>query len=302
MSAIANQTNNGTTFESGSVSTPDKSTEPASKYTEAPQGSTKPEGDVSPAGDKQTTSQPKEEGDSAAPKASDDTDDNETLDIDKIINEELEEGLERDLAKTSIDRLPAQAKKIVQSMQSDYTRKTQELAAQRKELEAMKQNLDVQRKVLLEGDYYNKLKEKAEAKDPEDPWSNEGRQAIIEREVARQTKAQMDLLRNQMQKETRRAQVMAFAAQNPDIKSPEIRTKVYEICKKYPDMKLEDAYDWVKSKMVSETREKEKEAKAESRERARDVFNKTGSGKQRQVGPPKGLSAYEYVQWQKNNQ
>ena len=81
--------------------------------------------------------------------------------------------------KQVVEALPDDAKTLLGNLRADYTRKTQELAQQRKELEA-------QMKALTEGEFFQKVRERAGQEDVAlDPYDTKSFESRIEQEVAR---------------------------------------------------------------------------------------------------------------------
>lgn len=81
------------------------------------------------------------------------------LQEDKTLNnDEVYKGIKY---KDTLQNLDDDAKKLLSNMRSDYTRKSQELADQRKALESQMAELQAQKDALMESDYYKTLQTKA---------------------------------------------------------------------------------------------------------------------------------------------
>lgn len=130
---------------------------------------------------------------------------------------------------------PDDIKKLYANMRADYTRKTQALAEQRKQMEA-------ERAALTNGKFMDDLKAKAEADVGFDPFSPESVQAHIDKQVAAALRQALEPVRQEVELSNRRAQLERFKADNPDINQPEVKKAVVEMLKSDESLSLERAY------------------------------------------------------------
>lgn len=130
---------------------------------------------------------------------------------------------------------PDDIKKLYANMRADYTRKTQALAEQRKQMEA-------ERAALTNGKFMDELKAKAEADVGFDPFSPESVQAHIDKQVAAALRQALEPVRQEVELSNRRAQLERFKADNPDINQPEVKKAVVQMLKSDESLSLERAY------------------------------------------------------------
>ena len=180
--------------------------------------------------------------------------------------------------------------KVINDLPEDARRsfatKSQELAAQRKQVADELRAVESQRQALIESDFYDDIEKKSEASkqetfDPYDPKSIETR---IEHEVAKRMQQMLQPLHEQHAVEQRKNQVASFRAQHPDLE--DIKMDVAAALREHEHLTLEQVYWQVKGqKLASE----EKETKAELkryRQAAKDAGLKVGGasrGKSRSI-------------------
>jgi Skp family chaperone for outer membrane proteins len=169
-----------------------------------------------------------------------------------------------------INDLPDDAKKMLSNIRSDYTRKTQELAAQRKELESMRQTLlDSQ---------VNENVQKIAAEDNValDPYDTQSFEKRIEQEVARRLNEMLQPMREEQEVIKRRASLEKFKTENPDLM--EYKIEVATLLKNNENLSLEDAYHIAKGRAVSDENAKLKAELQQRQTRMREVGLKLGNG------------------------
>ena len=185
-----------------------------------------------------------------------------------------------------INDLPEDARKIVANLRRSFTTKSQEVAEQRKKLEAVAADLASQREALIQSDFFEDIKEKSVPEDgatfdPYDPTSVEKR---IEKEVALRLRQMLEPMHAEHRIQQQKNQVAAFKQQHPDLE--DIKMDVAAALREHEHLTLEQAYWQVKGqKLASE----EKETKAELkryRQAAKDAGLKVGGasrGKSRSI-------------------
>ena len=90
-----------------------------------------------------------------------------------------------------VSSLPEDAQKLMANLRADYTRKTQELAAQRKEVEALQQSL-------MNSEFNKTIDDLAGGDTVElDPYDNESFEKRIQQEVARRMQEMMKPIRQE---------------------------------------------------------------------------------------------------------
>lgn len=170
---------------------------------------------------------------------------------------------------------PPHVQALMKSMRADYTRKTQELAAERKSLAA-------EREALLKSGTLDKLKATAEADPGElNPFDEASIAARIEREVARRLHEALAPIEQEHKQAQAKQEYHSFLQKNPDLKTdPEIRKEVYTALQKNPALDLESAYYAVKGRKLASAEAQREARKAAEREAARAAaLTATASGK-----------------------
>lgn len=175
---------------------------------------------------------------------------------------------------------PPHVQTLMKSLRADYTRKTQELAIERKGLAA-------EREALLKSGTLDKLRATAEADPGElNPFDEKSIQARIEQEVARRLHEALAPLEQEHQQAQAKQEYASFLERNPDLKSDtELRKEVYATLQKNPSLDLESAYYAVKGRKLSSLEAQREARKAAEKEAARAAaLQTTASGKR--VGTP----------------
>lgn len=175
-----------------------------------------------------------------------------------------------------INDLPEDAKKIVANLRRSFTTKSQEVAEQRKKLEAVAADLASQREALIQSDFFEDIKEKSVPEDgatfdPYDPTSVEKR---IEKEVALRLRQMLEPMHAEHRVQQQKNQVAAFKQQHPDLE--DIKMDVAAALRQHEHLSLEQAYWQVKGQKLAG---QEKETKAELkryRQAAKDAGLKVG--------------------------
>ncbi len=145
---------------------------------------------------------------------------------------------------------PAEVQRAMAEMRKAFTRKTQELAAEKRKVEA-------QNRALMESGIVDQLASDA-GKVPEDfdPFNPEHLQQVIEAKVASRLQQVLEPLHKQNQQHEARARYESFKEQHPDLTSDAaIKDGVYKALQADPSLKLESAYWMVKGKMLTAERQ-----------------------------------------------
>ena len=202
-----------------------------------------------------------------------------------------------------VQHLPEDVRKHVANLRSSYTRKTQELANIRKELEAERLALQQQRESTLNNPAYQRAVELANNQEEFDLYDPEGMKREIERQAALQLKAMLEPAREELMVKQRQMELQNFKSQHPELMNDEYRMPIAKMLTERPELKLEDAYYIVKAKVDAEKSSALKaELEAEKAAR-RSALMKTASGKATTPkGTPKFRSAWEAYQYHKAKQ
>jgi hypothetical protein len=174
-----------------------------------------------------------------------------------------------------------------------------ELSTLKKELESERTRLAEQTKLLTDSDFTRSLRAKAEDTTELDPYDDTQRQALIEREAARNMQSVLEPLKREVEAAARKKELVSFKEANPELNDPAIKADVVEVLKANENMKLEEAFYFVQGRRLA----KEKAAKlAEEKalkENRQSTFSKTSPGRSLNgpVGEPDFASpgdAYRY--------
>ena len=169
------------------------------------------------------------------------------------------------VSKEEFDALPEKARELIANLRAMTTRKTQDLAQERKALRA-------QQEALTNGKFLDELKARAEADVGFDPFSPESVQAHIDKQVAAALRQALEPVRQEVELSNRRAQLERFKAENPDINQPEVKKAVVGLLKQDESLTLERAYAIVRGERALS----EKQALAEELARIRGEAKKAG--------------------------
>lgn len=182
-------------------------------------------------------------------------------------------------------------KRLMAQMRGDYTRKTQSLAEQRKEIE-------MQARQLSQSQAYKKIVEKAQAEQEElDPWDPSSVSSRIEAEVAKRLSEILEPMRREQEAAESVQKYQSFISANPDLESDaEIKKGVYDALQANPSLDLETAYYAVKGRVLSGAERRAKDRLAAERAAAKAAALSTGVGTRagsQSTSSLKGLSAID---------
>jgi hypothetical protein len=132
---------------------------------------------------------------------------------------------------------PEDVQRAMRALRADYTRKTQEVAAQRRQLEAAQA-------AMMESPVLSQLAEAAaQTGDTFDPWDPASLQQGIERMVASKLHALLQPMQRQHQQAQAQAAYQSFVEQHPELKTDaEVRAEVRAELERNPRLDLETAY------------------------------------------------------------
>ena len=188
-----------------------------------------------------------------------------------------------------ISSLPDDAQKLMANLRADYTRKTQELANQRKEVEAMRTSL-------MNSEFNKQIDEVANQEQVElDPYDNASFEKRIEQEVAKRLQEMMKPIRMEQELQTRRSKLEQFKQENPDMM--DFKDDIATMLNENEALSLQDAYYIVKGKKMSEKMIMLEEENKQRKEKMREAGLKIQTGTRGSEKPPKGLRGYEIYKW-----
>ena len=145
---------------------------------------------------------------------------------------------------------PEPVQRAMAEMRKAFTRKTQELAAERRKLTAQNQ-------ALMQSGLMEELTAQAGAT-PEnfDPFNPEHIKQVIESKVASRLKDVLEPLHKQNKQHEAKAKYQSFKEQHPDLlQNDSVKKGVYDALQKDPSLKLEQAYWMVKGRMADKAQQ-----------------------------------------------
>lgn len=218
----------------------------------------------------------------------------ENATIDSLDEVNLPEGTHKGINYNNVvEALPEDAQKLLANMRSSYTKKTQELAAQRKELQ-------MQMEALQNSKVYENISEVAQRQTQLDPYDTETFNARIEEEVARRMQQMMKPMQEEYQLQQRKQKLDAWTAEHPDFK--DYKTDIVELLKTNRALDLQSAYYIVKGKSQTEALKAQQAELKQYKDAARQYGLKVSAGNNvTSKRPPKGMKSYELYKWVKDN-
>lgn len=201
-----------------------------------------------------------------------------------------------------IHNVPEDVRKHLANIRADYTRKTQDLARMRKEVEAAQEAVKRQSEGIVNGALANQLSNIDEGAQY-DLFDPEGMKAEIQRQAQLMLRDMLKPAQEEIQVTQRRLALQQFKAENPEMTDPAYRGPMIELLKTRPELKMEDAFYIVKAKVGSQKVEQERAEIAERRSRQREVIRKSSGGSRTTPrGTPQFKNALEAYKWHKAQQ
>ena len=199
-----------------------------------------------------------------------------------------------------MQHIPEDVRKHVANIRSSYTRKTQELSEMRKALDSERSELMRQQDHAVNNPFLKRAEEELVTDEEYDLYTPEGMQKEIKRQAAQMLQEMMKPAQEEMQIKQRRMQLEQFKTENPDLMDDQYRLSVAQMLQERPELRLEDAFYIVKSKVDSQKLKVEREQVAKQRSTRRETLRKTSGGKSvTPTGTPKYRDAWEAYQYHK---
>ena len=177
----------------------------------------------------------------------------------------------------AIKQVPPDIARLMKQMQGDYTRKTQELASERK-------NFLREREALMAG--AKNLNDKGEL--PEyDPFNEDSIKARIEQEVTRRLREVLEPMQQEYEVMQAEDSYQSFLAEHPEFKTDKaLRSEVQTMLEGNTSLDLETAYWAAKGKMakIEAANRREKES-AKRKAKKEAAFRGTGKPRKVSVSP-----------------
>lgn len=218
----------------------------------------------------------------------------ETISLDDMSTLELPEESKGVDYRRVVDALPDDAKQLLGNLRADYTRKTQALAQQQKELEA-------RMKALTESDFFKQTAEIASKEDVQlDPYDLQSFEARIQQEVARRMQDMFQPIQQQQELQMRQMKLQEFKSAHPDL--DDYKSDIVAELQSNHNLSLQDAYFIVKGKSNAAKLAELQAENAERKSRMQEVGLKIGTPRDGQPNkPPPGLKGWELYQWYERN-
>jgi hypothetical protein len=200
----------------------------------------------------------------------------------------------------TVSGLPDDAQKLLANLRADYTKKTQDLARQRKALES-------ERKALLNEDYLANINEKANQEIQFDPFDNDSVNARIEQEVAKRMQQMIQPLQQEYELQQRQMALDNFKSAHPDLQ--DYKTEIAKLLMTDQSLNLERAYYIVKGKANTDKAAAYEKELQTYKQAAREYGLKVGGGRinnpsnniPEQVKKGGPYEIYKWLQGQKRN-
>jgi len=200
-----------------------------------------------------------------------------------------------------LKHLPENGRKLISNLRAMTTRKTQEIAEIRKDLERQQQAIALEKKALYSGKFADQIKELAkEPEVPHDVFSDDGINKKIQQETAKLFQQMIEPMQEELYVSQRQTQMDSFKRDHPDLM--DFKTEIAGLLRERPELKLEDAYYITKSKAERTRLTQLENQNARKKEEKQMSWSKVRPGSNvRATKVPKFRSAWEAYQWHKAN-
>lgn len=184
------------------------------------------------------------------------------------------------------------SQRAMQQLRADYTRKTQELAAQRKELAEQAQQIQAMRMSLEDNAAYKAIQQAATEDAGEfDPYDTQSFQRYVNKIVAERLQAVLQPMAEQQMKAQAQTKVQAFMAEHPDLTSDEgLKAEVRQTLLSNESLSLQDAYWIVKGRRSHSVSERQQLEELAFKQAAKASGLKVGVGQNKGVTVPTGAT------------
>ena len=200
-----------------------------------------------------------------------------------------------------------EAQRALQSLRKDYTKKTQALAEQKREMQAEREKLLTLQQNLTSSDGFKAIKEMAETEVGEfDPYDPESFSRYVEQLVATRIKDVLKPMHEEQVRNETRIKMDKFKQENPDIVNDEnVRNEVKTLLLNNKEMRLENAYWIVKGRQARQHENLIKQKGVKQRRAAKAAGLRLGKGKRTGMTEPpnatelRATEIYDYLLAQK---
>ena len=187
------------------------------------------------------------------------------------------------------DQVPESAQRAMASLRKDYTRKTQELAEQRKAIQAEQEKLSALRMNLEDNAAYKAIQEAAQAETGEfDPYDTQSFERYVNRIVAERLQSVLQPMAEQQMQAQAKAKVQSFMTQHPELQTDELfKGEVRKTLLANENLTLQDAYWIVKGQQSHQTAERQQMQQLAFQQAAQAAGLKVGIGQHKGITVPK---------------
>lgn len=181
-----------------------------------------------------------------------------------------------------LDSAPDDVQRAMASLRADYTRKTQELAQQRKELAR-------QQKALTESDAYKAITELAHGDDVQfDPFDPQSFNAYVNKVVAERLSSILEPMRQEQLEFQAQNKLDAFMTEHPELRTDQVfRKEVHQTLTDNEHLDLEAAYWIVQGRRAKAAQAQQDQRIKRTKKAARAAGLAVGSGRKSGVTVPK---------------
>jgi hypothetical protein len=190
-------------------------------------------------------------------------------------------------------------RKLLQNLRSSYTKKTQALAEAQKEVATERAALLAQTKSFTDSEFARNINEVANDETEHDIWDTDGRTAAIKKEAALNFQAMLKPLQDQVKTQAKRAELLAFKTEHPDMTDPGMRVDIAKLLQTRPELKLQDAYYIVRGNKNQTQLEEINERNRSLRSDSRDALKSTSTGRKAttKMSKPEGSEGWSASEW-----
>lgn len=195
-----------------------------------------------------------------------------------------------------------EGKKLLANMRADYTRKTQEVAAMRKQMADREAAVLEKEKALYSGDFAKNINETA-TKDVStlDPYVQEDLQQLIEIQTAKRLQEMLKPYQEEIVTKQHMLEAQQFVEKHPELKTEAFKEKLIPLLTTKPDLDLETAYLIVKGQLAdvqADVLKEQTQLRQASKEASRQTIVKTTGTTQTSPGtPPRKMSPLEAMRF-----
>ena len=207
----------------------------------------------------------------------------------KVVQDEQEEEAKKQETlregeswQSVLDSAPDDVQRAMASLRADYTRKTQELAQQRKELAR-------QQKALTESDAYKAITELAHGDDVQfDPFDPQSFNAYVNKVVAERLSSILEPMRQEQLEFQAQNKLEAFMTEHPELRTDQVfRKEVHQTLTDNEHLDLEAAYWIVQGRRAKAAQAQQDQRIKRTKKAARAAGLAVGSGRKSGVTVPK---------------